>query len=84
MKADNNQDYINALIASTPANEDSYATKANKNLWQAWGNVFYSPTKPLSFGLEYVYGEREAFKAAPNGSTTGEDNRVSAVAIYNF
>ncbi len=36
-------------------------TKANKDLWQAWANVFYSPTKPLSFGLEYVYGEREAY-----------------------
>lgn len=60
-------------------------TKANKDLWQAWANVFYSPTKPLSFGLEYVYGEREALAAAtPNGSTTGEDNRINAVAIYNF
>ena len=46
--------------------------------------MFYSPTKPVSLGLEYVYGEREAFKAAANGSNTGEDNRVSAVAIYNF
>lgn len=75
MKADNNENYINALTDPTAA---------NKNLWQAWGNMFYSPVKPLSFGLEYVYGEREAFKAAPNGSTTGEDNRVSALAIYNF
>lgn len=75
MKADNNQDYINALADKT---------KANKDLWQAWANVFYSPTKPLSFGVEYVYGEREAFAAAPNGSKTGEDNRVSAVAMYNF
>lgn len=59
-------------------------TKANKDLWQAWANVFYSPTKPLSFGLEYVYGEREAVVAASNGSTKGEDNRINAVAIYNF
>ena len=85
MKADDNQNYINALIASTPAKEESYAmTKGNKDLWQAWTNVFYSPTPPLSFGLEYVYGEREALRAAPNGSKIGEDNRVSAVAIYNF
>ena len=75
MKADDNQNYINSLADPT---------KANKNLWQAWGNMFYSPTKPVSLGLEYVYGEREAFKAAANGSNTGEDNRVSAVAIYNF
>ncbi|GAA5557857.1 hypothetical protein Asch01_02604 [Acinetobacter schindleri] len=59
-------------------------TAINKDLWQAWANVFYSPTKPLSFGLEYVYGEREALGAAPNGSTKGEDNRVNAVAIYSF
>lgn len=59
-------------------------TAINKDLWQAWANVFYSPTKPLSFGLEYVYGEREALGAATNGSTKGEDNRINAVAIYNF
>ncbi|MDM1757080.1 MULTISPECIES: DcaP family trimeric outer membrane transporter [Acinetobacter] len=75
MKADKNDRYINALADKT---------KANKDLWQAWGNVFYSPVKPLSFGVEYVYGEREAFGAAPNGSKTGEDNRVNAVAMYNF
>ena len=56
-------------------------TTINKDLWQAWANVFYSPRKPLSFGLEYVYGEREAFGEAANGSKTGEDNRINAVAI---
>lgn len=56
----------------------------NKELWQAWGNVFYSPVKPVSLGLEYVYGEREALGKAANGSNTGEDNRVNMVAIYNF
>ncbi|MFW1859666.1 DcaP family trimeric outer membrane transporter [Acinetobacter defluvii] len=75
MKADNNDRYVNALADKT---------KANKDLWQAWGNVFYSPVKPISLGVEYVFGEREAFGAAPNGSKTGEDNRVNAVAIYNF
>ncbi|WP_409558050.1 DcaP family trimeric outer membrane transporter [Acinetobacter sp.] len=75
MKADNNADYVNSLVDKT---------KANKNLWQAWANVFYSPVKPISLGLEYVYGEREAFGAAPNGSTKGEDNRINAVAMYNF
>ncbi|MFD1437501.1 hypothetical protein HLH14_15100 [Acinetobacter sp. ANC 4282] len=75
MTFDEDQNYIDALADKT---------KANKELWQAWANIFYSPTKPLSFGLEYVYGEREAFGAAPNGSKTGEDNRLNAVAIYNF
>ena len=40
MKADENQDYIRYL---------SDPTKANKTLWQAWANVFYSPKKPLSW-----------------------------------
>lgn len=75
MKFDQDQDYINASLNRTVI---------NKELWQAWANIFYSPTKPLSLGVEYVYGEREAFAAAPNGATTGEDNRVNAVAIYNF
>lgn len=77
MTFDEDQNYIDALTATDQ-------TKANKDLWQAWANVFYSPTKPLSFGLEYVYGERETFGAVPNGSKTGEDNRLNAVAIYNF
>ena len=75
MKADENQRYIQYL---------SDPTKANKHVWQAWANVFYSPKKPLSFGLEYVYGERQAFAAGANGQDTGEDNRFNAVAMYNF
>ncbi|WP_287907503.1 DcaP family trimeric outer membrane transporter [Acinetobacter sp.] len=75
MKADENQKYIQYL---------SDPTKANKHVWQAWANVFYSPKKPLSFGLEYVYGERKAFAAGVNGQDTGEDNRFNAVAMYNF
>ena len=58
--------------------------QANKELWQAWANVFYSPVKPISFGLEYVYGEREVFKAFDDGTKKGEDNRVSLLAQYNF
>ncbi|TCM66648.1 porin-like protein [Acinetobacter calcoaceticus] len=75
MKADNNKNYLQA---------SSDLTKLNKELWQAWGNAFYSPIQPLSFGVEYVYGERQAFAKAVGGSDTGVDNRVSAVAIYNF
>lgn len=75
-----NFDQDNGYLAAPGLN----LTAVNKDLWQAWANVFYSPTKPLSFGLEYVYGEREALGAATNGSTKGEDNRINAVAIYNF
>lgn len=65
-----------AYIAASP--------QANKELWQAWANVFYSPVKPISFGLEYVYGEREVFTALEDGTKIGEDNRVSMLAQYNF
>ncbi|MFX1824847.1 DcaP family trimeric outer membrane transporter [Acinetobacter sp. AS5] len=80
MNFDQDNGYLTAVNTST----------VNKDLWQAWANVFYSPTKPLSFGLEYIYGEREAYGPALNidgdviSGRTGEDNRINAVAIYNF
>lgn len=80
MNFDQDNGYFTAVNTST----------VNKDLWQAWANVFYSPTKPLSFGLEYIYGEREAYGPALNidgdviSGRTGEDNRINAVAIYNF
>lgn len=79
MTHDEDLDYINA--SANPA-------ALNKDLWQAWANVFYSPIKPVSLGLEYTYGERETF-SAPNATTpltskTGEENRVNVVALYNF
>ena len=75
MKFDEDQDYISAV-----ANK----TASNKELWQAWANMFYSPVKPISLGVEYVYGERTALAPSANGQDTGIDNRVNAVAIYNF
>lgn len=77
MSFDQDADYL----AATPADK---RTGVNKDLWQAWANVFYSPIKPVSLGLEYVYGEREAVVPTANGSKTGEDNRINMVAIYNF
>ncbi|WP_413351189.1 DcaP family trimeric outer membrane transporter [Acinetobacter zhairhuonensis] len=79
MTHDTDLDYINA--SANPS-------ALNKDLWQTWANVFYSPIKPVSLGLEYTYGERETF-SAPNATTplsskTGEENRVNMVAIYNF
>ena len=56
----------------------------NESLWQTWANVFYSPVKPLSFGVEYTIGERETFARPQQPSQTGKDNRVNMVAIYNF
>lgn len=75
MKADDKNSYKKAA---------GDLTMVNKDLWQAWANVFYSPSKPVSLGVEYVYGERTAFKASDFGRDTGKDNRVNAVAIYSF
>lgn len=51
----------------------------NKSLWQGWVNAIYNPVKPISLGLEYVYGERETFDGR-----NGTDNRVNIMAIYDF
>lgn len=82
MKADNNKNYLNTFV-NTPEDKNA-STRANKNLWQGWGNVFYSPVQPISLGLEYVYGEREAFNRDITGSNTGKDSRLNAVAMYSF
>ncbi|MCE6004077.1 DcaP family trimeric outer membrane transporter [Acinetobacter junii] len=54
-------------------------TAQNKTLQQGWLNVMFSPVTPITFGLEYIYGERKTF----NGQK-GKDNRVGAMARYNF
>lgn len=68
MQADDNQNYLQTATGNL-----------NKEIWQAWANVFYSPIKPVSLGLEYTTGERETFD-----KRTGEDQRVNMTAIYNF
>ena len=35
------------------------STTQNKQLWQGWANTMYNPYKPITLGVEYVYGERE-------------------------
>jgi hypothetical protein len=42
-------------------------------------NLFYTPVKPLAFGLEYQYGNRKNM----NGQQ-GDANRVQGTVIYNF
>ena len=68
MQADDNQKYL-----------ENATGNLNKEIWQAWANVFYSPIKPVSLGIEYTTGERETFD-----KRTGEDQRVNMTAIYNF
>lgn len=53
--------------------------RINKNLWQSWVNMMYNPTRPVTFGMEYVYGKRETFQ-----NKQGLDNRLNLVAIYSF
>ena len=40
----------------------------------------YNPTKPVTFGAEYIYGEREL----GNGTTAGRDSRIGMLAKYDF
>ncbi|WP_312048876.1 DcaP family trimeric outer membrane transporter [Acinetobacter courvalinii] len=51
----------------------------NKELWQGWINAMYNPYKPVTLGVEYVYGERETFDGR-----NGIDNRVNMMATYDF
>ena len=39
----------------------------------------YSPVKPITFGTEYVYGERETVSGAK-----GRDSRLGVMAKYDF
>ena len=52
----------------------------NDKLQQGWLNVMYNPTKPVTFGAEYIYGEREL----GNGTTAGRDSRIGMLAKYDF
>ena len=51
----------------------------NKSLQQGWVNLIYSPITPLSFGIEYIYGERETFM-----QEKGRDSRINTMVKYSF
>lgn len=51
----------------------------NEQLQQGWLNVMYNPVKPITFGAEYVYGERETAD-----DRTGRDSRFGLMAKYDF
>lgn len=70
MRADDSNEF-SKLVYADPAQ--------NKQLAEAWINMFYSPYKPLNLGVEYMYGERKTFD-----NKTGEDNRLNLTAIYDF
>ncbi|NNH79434.1 DcaP-like protein [Acinetobacter sp. ANC 5380] len=52
---------------------------ANKKLQQGWVNMMYKPYKPLTFGVEYVYGERNTVN-----DREGKDSRLEMMAKYDF
>lgn len=58
---------------------DGNNANGNDHLQQGWLNVMYNPVKPITFGMEYVYGERETVEGK-----TGNDNRVEIMAKYDF
>ena len=51
----------------------------NKQLQQGWINLMYSPMTPVTFGFEYIYGERETFSGKK-----GKDSRLSTMVRYTF
>lgn len=59
--------------------KDQVSTNANKKLQQGWINMMYNPYKPLTFGMEYVYGERNTVN-----DLAGKDHRLEIMAKYDF
>ncbi|MCH7390538.1 DcaP family trimeric outer membrane transporter [Acinetobacter dispersus] len=72
MFADGSNDFAKQAVIAKDAAQ-------NKTLQQGWWNIMYSPVTPITFGLEYIYGERKTFDGQK-----GTDNRVGAMARYNF
>lgn len=54
-------------------------TDPNDKLQQGWLNVMFNPVKPVTFGAEYVYGERETA-----AGVKGRDSRIGMMAKYDF
>lgn len=52
---------------------------ANKKLQQGWINMMYKPYKPLTLGVEYVYGERNTVN-----DREGKDSRLEMMVKYDF
>lgn len=64
------------------AHDGDYADlspNANESLYQGWLNVMYSPTRALTYGLEYVHGQRTTFN-----DQKGTDSRLEAMVRYSF
>lgn len=51
----------------------------NDRLQQGWINVMYNPIKPITFGLEYIHGERKL-----TNNISGTDSRIEFMTKYEF
>lgn len=51
----------------------------NREIKQGFTNIVYSPVEPLSFGVEYLYGEATTFD-----DEKAKEQRVGLSATYNF
>ncbi|MCH7338556.1 DcaP family trimeric outer membrane transporter [Acinetobacter higginsii] len=71
--------YMKAKDDNTFAEIQKNNATQNKQLWQGWINAMYNPYKPITLGVEYVYGERETFDGR-----NGIDNRFNMMASYDF
>lgn len=71
--------YMKAKDDNTFAEIQKNNATQNKELWQGWINAMYNPYKPITLGVEYVYGERETFDGR-----NGIDNRFNMMASYDF
>jgi len=58
-----------ALLSSSSFHSSVYAT----------ANLFYTPVKPLVFGVEYQYGNRQNIN-----DQQGDAHRIQGTVIYNF
>jgi len=72
MFANDNNEFAELALAKQDASQ-------NKSLQQGWINLMYSPIAPLTFGVEYIYGERETFTGEK-----GKDSRLGTMVKYNF
>ena len=70
---------IRSTLGYGSVNYDDNNANGNDHLQQGWLNVMYNPVKPITFGMEYVYGERETVEGR-----TGNDNRIEIMAKYEF
>lgn len=69
-------------VGAMLAHDGGYADlspNANESIYQGWVNLMYNPTRALTYGLEYVHGERTAFN-----DRKGTDSRLEAMVRYAF